>query len=97
MSYKIGDQLRIDILPRKLTLALKGDYAKKADTEISFVGDSTITNAITQSFEGELKYTLTSKISCAVLGRYESSYDETISSSENYTAMIGGFHLTYLF
>ena len=104
-SYKIGDNLKIDLLPRRLSLTLRGDYSRKADTEKDVETDSLgrvtglpgTTHTITESFEGELKYTVTARISCDLMGRYESGYDETVSSNENYDALIGAFHVTYLF
>ena len=98
LSYKFGDQLKLDILPRKLSCTIKGDYSNKTDEQYdAALSARTITTTTTKAGEVEIKYVLTSKISLILNGRYENSYDESAASTENYTAIIGGLHGTYLF
>jgi len=97
LSYKISDQANITIIPRKLSLKLKGEYSDKVDEEDE---DEGVRESIETEFyavEGELKVTLTSKLSMRILGKYEESLDENEGSAENYNAKIGGVLLTYLF
>lgn len=95
MDYKITDNLRINIIPRKLTLTLNGEYRNKVKNtplEIPvklYVKQKTV--------KGELKYAVTSKLSSTLMGKYENYLDENSSSSENYSVIIGGLHFTYLF
>jgi hypothetical protein len=96
-TYKIGDEVRVNVLPRKLTCTLKGEYGKRVDNK----SNSTLLikrdeTTRTMGFEGEAKYSFTAKASLSVMGRYEENEDtETIS--DNYTVKIFGVHLTYLF
>jgi hypothetical protein len=99
LSYKISDRIRLDIIPRKLRLTVKGDFRRKAEEEDE--SDSTDTRISTETtfkgFEAEVKYTLTPKISVTGMGRWEDSYDETEQSADNYRVYVGGALLTYLF
>ncbi|MBD3390752.1 MAG: hypothetical protein GF418_01845 [Chitinivibrionales bacterium] len=98
-TYKISDNLRVNIIRRKLTLNLKGELSRRLDHEYDEdrEGDSFFySQYILQGVEGELKYSITSKLSAAIMARYERAYDEN-EGGENYTAKIGGLHVTYLF
>jgi hypothetical protein len=97
LSYKISDDARFTLIPRKLTVTLKGEYSKRVDNKFN----TTIKakrDEITQMFgaETEVKYSFTSRMSATALGRYEQNYDtETIT--DNYKIPIFGLHVTYLF
>ncbi len=104
-AYKIGDELRLNLIPRKLTLNLKGEFSDKldkkaidttsADTSAPLSHQSLLTRFY--SFETEVKYSLSSKWSITGRGRYESALDQTPGSRENYSVIIGSLYLTYLF
>jgi hypothetical protein len=96
-QYKISDQLSLQIIPRKLSCTVGGEYMRKSEKE--YGTSKWLTPMLTNYYAGELevKYSITSRISSSVMGRYEKSYDEITGSSENYTARIFGIHLTYLF
>ena len=98
VSYKISDQLRVDIIPRKLRLSLQGEYSNKLDEK--FDSDLGRRNAIAtrfSNFVGEIKYSITPKISLNLLGKYEVSYDELTESTDNYSLKTGALNMTYLF
>lgn len=97
LSYKFSDDARFTLIPRKLSLNVKGEYHKRVDnkfnTQINAKRDE-----ITQmtGVEAEAKYAFTARLSANVLGRYEQNYDtETIT--DNYKIPIIGLHVTYLF
>jgi hypothetical protein len=46
---------------------------------------------------GDIKYTITSRLSALLMVKYEDFRDDNEASRENYTATIGGLHMTYLF
>lgn len=96
-QIKVGDQLSYQIIPRKLSCSVSGEYMYKQEKE--FGDDEWLSPLLTTFYNGglEVKYSLTSRLSCSVKGKYEKSYDEITGSSENYTASIFGLHLTYLF
>jgi hypothetical protein len=104
-SYKIGDDLRFSLIPRKLVLNLKGEFSNRLDkrnTEI-MTSDTTI-SSIRQSLltrlyniEAEIKYTFNPKWSFNLMGKYESSLDQQPGSRENYNVKIIGFHVSYIF
>ena len=96
-QYKISDQLSYQIIPRKLTCSVTGEYIRKTEREHD--AEEWLSPLLTSFYGGglELKYSLTSRLSCSVKGKYEKSYDEIPSSSENYSVRIAGMHLTYLF
>jgi len=104
-AYKIGDELKLSLIPRKLTWSLKGEYSNKLDKKVVATSDesgATVLDhqslrTILTSFETEVKYSLTSKWSLTARGRYENSIDDTPGSRENYVAKIFGFYCTYLF
>ena len=95
-QYKIADQLFMQILPRRLSCTIGGEYTFKSEKDFDSIWSQSFLT-IYYGGEVELKYSLTSRLSCSAMGRYEKSSDDLIGSSENYTAKIGGFHLTYLF
>ena len=99
LSGKINDQVTITLIPRKLSLSLAGEYNYKKESEYSEENSAWLNPVYTKFYYGEIeaKYSITSRISVSAKGKYEKSYDETIGSRENYTAAIGGLHLTYLF
>lgn len=104
-AYKIGDELKLSLIPRKLTWSLKGEYSNKLDKKVVATSDASgntvvehqSLKTIMTSFETEVKYSLTSKWSLTARGRYENSQDDTPGSRENYIAKIFGFYCTYLF
>jgi hypothetical protein len=97
VAYKVGDEVRLTVLPRKLTCNVKGEFGKRVDNKFN----STINrkrDEITKmtGIEGEVKYSFTSRASLSIMGRYETNEDtETIS--DNYSVDIFGMHFTYLF
>ncbi len=97
ISYKFGDEVRLTILPRKLTCNLKGEYGKRVDNKhnsrIAIKRDEI---TLMKGVEGEVKYTITPKASLSITNRYEYNSD-TETLSDNYTAEIFGAHFTYLF
>ncbi|MBD3421864.1 MAG: hypothetical protein GF398_17270 [Chitinivibrionales bacterium] len=96
LSFKFDDKLRITIIPRKLNLTLKGEYSDKAEEEDVDAGrEETVINSY--SFETELKFSVTSKLSIATMGKYEKMTDDNEGSQDNYNVVIGGLHVTYLF
>jgi predicted porin len=99
LSYKFGDQVKYTIIPRKLSVAIQGDYSNKKDDLLE--SDTTTTRKLTitniYSGEGEVKYTATSRLSFSLMVRYEKSFDQTEGSAENYSVKIGGLNVTYLF
>ncbi len=99
IDFKISDNLRINIIPRKLTLSLKGEYRKRVEEEDndSLYGVRDEINLTQMTIQTEIKYAITSRLSLILMGKYEDYYDESESSTENYDVKIGGLHLTYLF
>jgi hypothetical protein len=97
VSYKIGDEVRLTLLPRKLTCNIKGEYGKRVDNKHSSrynIKRNEITKI--KDIEAEVKYTITPKASLSIMDRYETN-DDTETFSDNYTAEIFGMHFTYLF
>jgi hypothetical protein len=97
IAYKFSDEVRLTLLPRKLTCNFKGEYSKRVDNKynsrLNYKRDE-ITKM--KGIEAEVKYTFTPKASLSIMDRYELNEDtETIS--DNYTVEIFGMHLTYLF
>jgi hypothetical protein len=104
LAYKISDQLGLTILPRKLSLNISGELSRK--TEKEYIVDTLSSTVLgwqdpllTSFYGGELeaKYSLTPRLSFALKGRYEKSYDEIESSRENYLVKIVGLQMTWLF
>lgn len=95
IDYKITDNLRVGIIPRKLTLTLKGEYRNQNETADDFPSDGI--GLEQKTIQADLKYAITSRLSATVMGKYEDYTDEAESSTENYTVKVGGLHLTYLF
>jgi hypothetical protein len=94
-DYKISDDLHINIIPRKLSLIIKGEYRNQNEKS-----DSDLSEGITveqKMVQAELKYSFTSRVSGILMGKYEKYDDENEGSTENYIVKIGGLHLTYLF
>lgn len=97
LSYKFSDDARFTLIPRKLSLNVKGEYFKRVDNKFNTT-INTKRDEITQmaGAEAEVKYSFTPRLSATALGRYEQNYDtETIT--DNYTIPIFGLHVTYLF
>lgn len=105
LSYKLSDELKLVLVPRKLSLNLKGEYSNKLDKKVidtssadpSAPKENQKLRTIFDAFETEVKYSLTSKWSLTLRGRYEKSLDDTPGSRENYTVKILSFYGTYLF
>ncbi|MFC1476826.1 hypothetical protein ACFL5S_02570, partial [Fibrobacterota bacterium] len=95
LDFKITDNLRVGIIPRKLTLTLKGEYRNQNEIADDLAGDGI--DLEQKTIEADLKYAITSRLSATVMGKYENYTDEAESSTENYTVKVGGLHLTYLF
>lgn len=98
LSYKISDKVEYSIIPRKLSVALDGSYAKTTEEEYDGLQGTRVTT-IRSSYAAEIsgKYSLTSRLSVTAMGKYEKSYDESLGSPENYNVKVGGLSLTYLF
>jgi hypothetical protein len=105
LSYKLSDELKLVLVPRKLSLNLKGEYSNKLDKKSIDTSSADPAAAkqqqnlrtIFDAFEAEVKYSLNGKWSLTLRGRYERSLDETPGSRENYTVKIVSFYGTYLF
>jgi hypothetical protein len=98
LSYKVGDDVTVYIIPRKLRCTLRGEFNNRRDSEYDDDGNKRVATVIRfYGVEGEVKYSLTSKLSLSVMARYENSYDESYGSAENYSVTIGGIHVMYLF
>jgi len=97
-QYIISDQVRVTIIPRRLVLNLKGEYGTRVDEQDGETGDERVAvETSSYTVDGDVKVTLTSKLSLTVMGKYEVSQDENVGSTDNYTVKIGGMSLTYLF
>ncbi|MBN1576662.1 MAG: right-handed parallel beta-helix repeat-containing protein [Chitinispirillaceae bacterium] len=96
-QYKLADRLFIQIIPRKLNCTISGEYSYKSEKEfdVSYWRLPLLTKYY--SGEVEVKYSLTTRLTCSAMGRYEKSYDDIPGSSENYSAPVAGLHVTYLF
>ena len=94
VDFKISDNFRYNIIPRKLTLILKGEYRNQNEDDVDHPNGIKLDQ---KTIEAEIKYAITSRLSLTLMGKYEDYYDEEESSTENYTVGIGGLHLTYLF
>jgi len=99
IDFKISDNLRVNIIPRKLTLILKGEYRNQVEEldNDSLAGERDEVDLNQKAIQAELKYAITSRLSVIGMGKYEKFFDEDATSTENYTVKIGGLHLTYLF
>ena len=105
MSYKLSDELKLVLVPRKLSLNLKGEYSNKLDKKAIDTSSVDPTSPRQQqnlrtlftSFETEVKYSMTAKWALTLRGRYENARDDTPGSRENYSVKIVSFYCTYLF
>jgi hypothetical protein len=97
-SVKISDNVRITVIPRLLTVNLKGDYTWRRDHEYDpeLADPWFYTRYRMYGAEAEGKYSITSKLAATLMLRYENTYDEN-DGAENYSAKIGGLFVTYLF
>ncbi len=94
LNIKVSDNLRWNIIPRKLTLILSGEYRHQNEDNSS----KPYTIELRQkSVQADIKYAITNRLSAIVMGKYEDYSDGNEGSRENYTAKIAGFHMTYLF
>jgi hypothetical protein len=93
-EYKISDNLRINIVPRKLMLILRGEYRNQNEKTVTDPGGIKL---VQKSVQADIKYTITSRLSALLMGRYEDFRDDNEASRENYSATIAGLHMTYLF
>ena len=96
-TYKVSDEVRLNIIPRKFSCTLKGEYGKRVDNKYNLeIGRKRDEITLIQGGEAELKYSFTSRLSLSIMDRYERNEDtETIT--DNYSVEIFGLHLTYLF
>ncbi len=99
INYRLADQLTIDVIPRKLTVSMAGDYSKRVDQDFSTETRSwnDPVNTIAWGGESEARYTVNSKFTVTLKGRYEKSYDELPGSAENYILKMGALRVTCLF
>jgi len=98
LQFKISNDLKWNVIPRTLSFVIKGDYKQRIDDEYDdelAAREKTVTEYYSAGFE--TKYSLTSRTALKGVLEYESSRDETLYSSENFDAFIGGLYLTYLF
>lgn len=96
-GYKISDNLRLTLIPRKLTLSLKGVYDRRREEEREDDAAVRETTDYTRTdIEGEVKYSFTSRLSATTGLRWERVEDQT-PGAVDYRVLIGGLHLTYLF
>lgn len=96
-QYKVANQLSVQLIPRKLSCSLSGEYSRKNEFEF---GETVWLGPVLTDFyliEFGTRYSFTSHFSSSLMTRYEKSYDEIAGTSENYKAIIAGFHITYLF
>lgn len=94
-SYRINNQTNWNIIPRKLSLNLTGEYSHGKEEDIYTSDNPTIIEFY--KAELETKYSISPRLSLSVMGSYEKSYDESSGSAENYDAIITGLYLTCLF
>jgi hypothetical protein len=97
--YKVSDNMRIGIVPRRLTLNLKGELGRRLEHQYDAARGADpwfYAQYIFHGEEGEIRFSFTSKLSLSLMGRYEQAYDEK-EEGENYNVIIGGLHVTYLF
>jgi hypothetical protein len=96
-GLRVSDNCRLTIIPRKLSLLLKGEYDREVEDRFSAESGTweNLYRTMTRA-DIELKYTLTAKLSAVLSGGYE-LVDDSNEGGENYDVKIGGFHLTYLF
>jgi hypothetical protein len=105
LSYKFSDDLKLVLVPRKLSLNLKGEYSNKLDKKSIDTSSADLAaprqlqnlRTVFTAFETEVKYSFTAKWSATLRGRYEKALDDTPGSRENYTVKILSFYCTYLF
>jgi hypothetical protein len=97
-AYKISDNVRLNVLKRRLTINLKGEYTNRIDGKYDLTRAAPWYNTryILYAVEGEVKYMITAKLAATLKLTYERSYDEN-DGGENYAAKIGGLHVNYLF
>ncbi len=100
-GYEIKNRTNINIIPRKLKLNLEGIYRKNSDAEdIEDTENNTYHKLDIGKFysaSGEIKYTMSSKLSASLINTYENSYDETTGSTDNYNVFWSGLNFTYVF
>ncbi len=99
VDWKLTENLKIDIIPRKLKLTLKGDLRNKTSEEDSgeIVGKRDEFTTLQKTLEAELKFIINSKLSATLTGKIEDYDDDVSGSTENYTLQSGGLHFIYLF
>lgn len=99
INYRIGNRLTYNVLPRKLTLSFAGDYSRRNEKEYDSERSAWENPMLTVAYggESEVRYTINSQFTFSLKGRYEKSYDELPGSSENYSLIMGAFHVTCLF
>jgi hypothetical protein len=94
---KFSDNVRITIIPRKLTCNLKGDYTWRRDREYDeTLADWTPTRYKVFSGEFSVKYSVTSRLSFSLPVQVETVFDENIGG-ENYFLFASGFFGALLF
>ncbi|MFW6221680.1 MAG: right-handed parallel beta-helix repeat-containing protein [Fibrobacterota bacterium] len=96
LFYKFSNDVRITVIPRKLMLSLRGDYQKRVDDEHETGLGWFDTMYFLHGIDGQIRYSITPRISTVIKGIYEKVYDENVGA-ENYTLKAGGLYMTYLF
>jgi hypothetical protein len=91
--FKVSNDLRLTLIPRKLTLNLGGAYDWRLEGEHGAHPTEYYTRT---EVESEVKYSFTSRLSTTTGLRWEKILDKT-PGAVDYTVLIGGLHLTYLF
>lgn len=99
LDYRLRNRFTYTVLPRRLSMSIAGDYSRRRDKEFCTDQNSWEDPVLTVAYggESEIRYTINSKYTLSCKGRYEKSYDELPGSSENYTLLMGAFHVTCLF
>lgn len=96
-QWKCSDQLSFQILPRRLSCSVIGEYSYKSEKEFDGLDWADPRATLFYNAELELRYSLSARLSSSLMGKYEKSRDELTGSTENYRTKIAGFHVTYLF
>jgi hypothetical protein len=97
-GFKFSDNLRLTVIPRKLSLELKGDYQHKTEREFDDDTGAWEQPVLYRLYGagGGVKYSLTSRIAASIRAQYEKVHDEN-EGAENYRVIFGGLYFTYLF
>ncbi len=96
-GFRVSDDFRIKIVPRKLTAYIEGEYDRDwTEQDVSETHPWKRTQEISKELSFELKYGITSTLSLRSVYEYKDVYDES-SYSSNYSVNIAGLYLSYVF